>query len=97
MRNIYLSHELILKALNDFNSEYLRQHNILFGGGTRIALELGEFRESIDIDFLCLDKNSFRAVRNQVQEDSLGKLLKNSIDILKLRTDRMALKRLLMA
>lgn len=43
-------HRLIARALENFNADYLRANRILFGGGTRIALELGEFRESVDID-----------------------------------------------
>ena len=44
-------HQLIRTALENFNHDFLAQHRILFGGGTRIALELSEYRESIDIDF----------------------------------------------
>lgn len=69
-------HQLILELLSKFNSDYLVQHGILFGGGTRIALELFEYRESIDIDFLCADSASYRAVRSQVTSQSLGFLLK---------------------
>lgn len=95
MNQRHLSHQLILKTLDHFNTKYLKQHNILFGGGTRIALELNEFRESIDIDFLCPDKESFRAVRQQVEENSLGKLLDNDFSFIKLRTDRDAVRSLI--
>ncbi|MEH8021221.1 nucleotidyl transferase AbiEii/AbiGii toxin family protein [Rheinheimera metallidurans] len=61
--------------MKNFNSDYLKQHNILFGGGTRIALEINEYRESVDIDFLCGDKAAFRAVRQQVTSNSLGNLV----------------------
>src|SRR5690606_11832332 len=54
---------------------YLEQHCILFGGGTRIALELNEYRESVDIDFLCADPASYKAVRSQVDSQSLGSLV----------------------
>jgi hypothetical protein len=69
-------HQLIQRCLDNFNSHYLTEHSILFGGGTRIALELGEYRESVDIDFLCRDKKSFRAVREQVTNRTLGELVK---------------------
>ena len=46
-------HQLIEQLLQGFNHEYLGSHNILFGGGTRIALELKEYRTSVDID--CCD------------------------------------------
>ena len=70
-------HQLIRTALENFNHDFLAQHRIIFGGGTRIALELSEYRESIDIDFLCPDKQSYRAVRHEVTEYSLGNLVKN--------------------
>lgn len=69
-------HQLIASCLQNFNSNYLAEHNILFGGGTRIALELDEYRESVDIDFLCCNKAAFRAVREQVSNVSLGDLVK---------------------
>jgi hypothetical protein len=57
--------------------QYLSANGIFFGGGTRIALELDEFRESVGIDFLCADAESYRAVRSQVSSNSLGNLLKS--------------------
>jgi len=68
-------HQLIAACLKNFNANYLSEHSILFGGGTRIVLELNEYRESVDIDFLCRDKDSFRAVREQVTNVSLGELV----------------------
>lgn len=69
-------HQLIRIALENFNHDFFRENRIIFGGGTRIALELNEYRESIDIDFLCPDKQSFRAVRLETTEKSLGNLVK---------------------
>lgn len=68
-------HQFIALCLANFNDEFLSQHSIYFGGGTRIALELNEYRESVDIDFLCKDKAAFRAVRQQVSSRSLGELV----------------------
>lgn len=68
-------HQLIEKCLHNFDSEFLKTNHILFGGGTRISLEIDEYRESVDIDFLCQDKQSYRAVREQVTNQSLGTLV----------------------
>lgn len=73
-------HQLISCALQNFNSEFLSDNHILFGGGTRIALELDEYRESVDIDFLCQDKRSYRAVREQVTNRTLGKIVKKQFE-----------------
>ena len=35
-----------------------------FGGGTEIVLELGEYRLSKDIDFLCSDADGYREMRS---------------------------------
>jgi len=53
---------------------------VLFGGGTRITMELGEYRESVDIDFLCPDIQSYRAVRTQMRVRSLGTLIHEPFD-----------------
>lgn len=39
--------------LSRLDSEFLARARCFFGGGTRIVLELGEYRESRDVDFLC--------------------------------------------
>lgn len=69
-------HKLIRRALEYFDSDFLKKNSIIFGGGTRIALELDEYRESIDIDFLCPNNDSFRAVRSTITDNSLGQLVK---------------------
>ena len=56
-------HERIAHVLNVLDGPLLRQKNCLFGGGTAIALRYGEYRESIDIDFLVSDIASYRDLR----------------------------------
>ena len=68
-------HKIIESALSNFNADFFSQNGIFFGGGTRIALEIDEFRESVDIDFLCPTRASYRAVREQVTNISLGNLV----------------------
>lgn len=82
-------HQLIEQLLQGFNHEYLGSHNILFGGGTRIALELKEYRTSVDIDFLCANKEAYRAVRRQVTSQSLGELVRREFTYVpEIRFDR---------
>lgn len=86
-------HQLIFAALENFNAEYFNTHHILFGGGTRIALELNEFRESIDIDFICPNRDAFRAVRSETSKMSLGKLVKQDFNYPReIRADRDAVR-----
>ncbi|MFQ3245365.1 MAG: hypothetical protein ACI9SP_002012 [Arenicella sp.] len=76
-------HQAISSALKKFNNVFLQEHNIIFGGGTRIALEINEFRESVDIDFLCPNKESYKAVREQATNISLGLLVKQDFKYLR--------------
>ncbi|MDP1635594.1 MAG: nucleotidyl transferase AbiEii/AbiGii toxin family protein [Gallionellaceae bacterium] len=56
-------HKRIALVLNALNGPLLRENNCLFGGGTVIALRYGEYRESVDIDFLVSDLASYRNLR----------------------------------
>lgn len=77
----------------NFNRQFLTENNIIFGGGTRIALEINEYRESIDIDFLCPNKKSFKSVREQVSSSSLGELVKEDFRYAReIRFDRDAVR-----
>ena len=46
------------------HGDTLRQHGCLFGGGTCIALRYGEYRESVDIDFLVSDAAGYANCAN---------------------------------
>ena len=56
-------HQRIAQVLEALNGPHLRDNHCLFGGGTAIALRYGEFRESVDIDFLVSDISSYRNLR----------------------------------
>jgi len=56
-------HRKVLTLLNAFDSEKLGRCNFLFGGGTRIVLDIEEYRESHDIDFLCADAEGYAELR----------------------------------
>lgn len=68
-------HQLVAKLLRAFDPSILLQTECFFGGGTAIALSLDEYRESVDIDFLCSSRDGFRFLRNAVGSD-LGPLLR---------------------
>jgi hypothetical protein len=56
-------HQRIAHVLAALDGDTLRQHACLFGGGTCIALRHGEYRESVDIDFLVSDTVGYRELR----------------------------------
>jgi len=56
-------HQRIAHVLSALDGTILRQHGCLFGGGTCIAMRYGEYRESVDIDFLVSDAAGYRELR----------------------------------
>lgn len=56
-------HQSIAVVLGCLDVRQLRDHQCYFGGGTAIALRYGEYRESVDIDFLVSDADAFRRIR----------------------------------
>lgn len=65
-------HRTVIRALAALDAAFLEQAQCYFGGGTRIVLALGEYRESADIDFLCSSREGYRALRGTVSNRSLG-------------------------
>lgn len=56
-------HRRIARVLAALDGDLLREANCLFGGGTAMALRFGEYRESVDMDFLVSDLSSYRRLR----------------------------------
>jgi hypothetical protein len=68
---------------------FLARASCFFGGGTQLAMALGEYRESRDIDFLCSQRSGVRALREEVTNRSLGGVLRNRLELVRdVRTDR---------
>ena len=64
-------HQRIAQVLLTLDGSLLMKHNCLFGGGTAIALRYGEYRESVDMDFLVSNIDSYRQLR-LITTDSHG-------------------------
>lgn len=56
-------HRRIARVLEALDAELLAANACLFGGGTAMALRYGEYRESVDIDFLVSDAGGYRQLR----------------------------------
>jgi hypothetical protein len=59
-------HQRIAHVLTSLDGEILAKCGCWFGGGTCIALRFGEYRESVDIDFLVSDANGYRELRSLI-------------------------------
>src|SRR5437868_8659034 len=71
-------HRLVLQTLEALDSAFLERNRCYFGGGTRLALELDEYRESQDVDFLCSDLAGYRILRGGISQQSLGGVFRKS-------------------
>lgn len=70
-------HQKIANILEVLDAGVLRQHGCYFAGGTAIALLHGEYRESVDIDFLVSSREGYRALRSLlIAEDHIQPLCK---------------------
>ena len=76
-------HRLVWQVLESLNSGLPARARCWFGGGTRVAMELGEFRESVDVDFLCADRAGYRILRGSVTQGSLGDLVSRSLELMR--------------
>lgn len=59
-------HQRIAQILSSLDPALLREHKCLFGGGTAITLRYGEYRESVDMDFLVSDLTCYRELRQML-------------------------------
>ena len=76
-----LHHQQVAEVLSMLDAPLLAEHNCWFGGGTAIVLANGEFRESVDIDFLVSDPKSYRALRQLVRDHGLDALATRELDL----------------
>jgi hypothetical protein len=67
-------HRSVLAVLEAMDTESLARCGFLFGGGTRIVLDLGEYRESEDVDFLCSSSAGYAEMRIAVKSRSYAAL-----------------------
>lgn len=86
-------HRLVAQVLQRLDGELLAGHGCWFGGGTAIALAHGEYRESVDIDFLVSDQRSYRALRQRVKGEGLASLAGGELELARpARTDNYGIR-----
>jgi hypothetical protein len=59
-----LEHRAVATALMTMDHDLLTRCACWFGGGTELVLDLGEYRLSNDIDFLCANADGYREMRS---------------------------------
>lgn len=76
-------HRLVADVLSRLDGDLLAEHSCWFGGGTAIALSCGEYRESVDIDFLVSDPAAYRSLRQLVRAAGLAALAGGELDLVR--------------
>lgn len=76
-------HRRIARLLECLHCDALKEHRCYFGGGTAIALAHGEYRESVDVDFICDSVDGYRAVRSAVDSGALQWVLQKPLDLVR--------------
>ena len=61
-------HQRIAELLHAMDGKLLHERHCYFGGGTAIALRYGEYRESVDVDFVVSDVTGYRELRRVLRD-----------------------------
>lgn len=86
-------HQRIAKLLASLNANFLAESGCYFGGETAIALSLNEYRESVDVDFLCSSLDGYRVLRNTITNASLGDIVSQPVELVRdVRADRYGIR-----
>lgn len=86
-------HNRIQTLLSALDTEFLAKNKCFFGGGTAIVLALNEYRESVDIDFLCASQEGYRELRNTIHDSSLGAIFSQPVELARdVRADRYGIR-----
>ncbi|GAA3146677.1 hypothetical protein GCM10020255_024940 [Rhodococcus baikonurensis] len=76
-------HNLIETVLESLNSELFRDTSCYFGGGTAIALRFGEFRESIDVDFMVSSAAGYRTLRELIKSSGFKSIMVRQVPLVR--------------
>lgn len=86
-------HLRIAAVLRALDSPLLKSRQCYFGGGTAIALRFGEYRESVDIDFLVSDADGYRDLRERITGGQLQAITTEAIQQIRdVRTDQYGIR-----
>jgi hypothetical protein len=91
-------HNRIQSLLTALDADFLGRNDCFFAGGTAIVLALDEYRESVDIDFLCASQDGYRELRNTITNVSLGAIFARPVELAReVRADRYGIRTFLLS
>jgi hypothetical protein len=86
-------HHQHAEILSRMDHDFLVANEIYFAGGTAVALSCDEFRQSVDIDFLCSSVEGYRNARNATFGGHVADLFKQPvIELREARADRYGIR-----
>ncbi len=89
-------HEIVARALGMLRTDFLLQNRCWFAGGTAIVMKNGEYRLSLDVDFLCSSQAGYRELREAVRSRGAAGLFSQPVKTLKdFRYDQYGIRTLL--
>jgi hypothetical protein len=77
------AHQIIADVLSRMDHTRLMDSQCWFGGGTAIVLKLGEYRQSLDVDFLCSDRAGYRELRNALVSNGPQALFSKDVTVVR--------------
>ncbi|MCW0000432.1 nucleotidyl transferase AbiEii/AbiGii toxin family protein [Pararhizobium sp. YC-54] len=91
-----MEHQIISEILGGMNHAFLLDNKCWFGGGTAIVLKLGEYRRSIDVDFLCSDVDGYRKLRMAAVSEGITAFFSTKVESLRdVKADQYGIRTLL--
>lgn len=82
----YDHHNKIARLLQSFNPQTLEDTSSLFGGGTAIVLlcakNFPEYRESVDVDFMCSSGEGYSKLRSMVYGTDFSPLFSRPVEMI---------------
>lgn len=86
-------HQIIARLLRAMDAGLFLGARCWFGGGTAIVMTHGEYRLSLDVDFLCADRDGYRELRNLAVEKGVQAFFSEAIEPLRdLRADQYGIR-----
>lgn len=83
------AHRRVAGLMRRLDPGFMLAAQCFFGGGTQLAMQFQEYRESADIDLLCSSREGFRLLRETTSERSLGRLFRRAVALEReVRADR---------
>lgn len=81
-------HLRIATILQALDADLLAENECWFGGGTAIVLSHGEYRESIDIDFMVSSRAGYQALRTMLTSKGLQSITRKGMNLTALKDIR---------